>query len=101
LPTRYALISQNNPEFPPPLDDFFSNIHSRFIMASSKIRGDETMPATYPTAVKRQVIQRYEKGESIKSLSQELLISQSTIYHWRKLYCSIQTAQRIYNAKRA
>jgi transposase-like protein len=68
-------------------------------MVSSKIRGDETMPATYPIEFKRQVIRRYEKGESIKSLSQELHISQSTIYHWRKLYCSIQTAQRIYTPK--
>ncbi|MGM9601864.1 MAG: IS3 family transposase [Faecousia sp.] len=57
------------------------------------------MPAEYPTAFKRKVIQRYEKGESIKDLSRELQISQSTIYHWRKLYCSIHTSQRTYTPK--
>ena len=48
------------------------------------------MPTEYPAEFKRKVIQHYEKGESIKKLSQELNIAQSTIYHWRKLYCSIQ-----------
>ncbi|WP_367180365.1 helix-turn-helix domain-containing protein [uncultured Oscillibacter sp.] len=33
------------------------------------------------------LIRRYEKGKSIKSLSQELNISQSTICQWRKTYC--------------
>ena len=54
------------------------------------------MPINYPAEVKRKVIHRYEKGESIKNLSKELQISQSTIYQWRKLYCSIQTPQRTY-----
>ena len=57
------------------------------------------MPVEYPTEFKRKVIHRYEKGESIKNLSQELSIAQSTIYHWRKLYCSIQTPQRTYTPK--
>lgn len=57
------------------------------------------MPTEYPAEFKRKVIQRYEKGESIKTLSQELNIAQSTIYHWRKLYCSIQTPQRTYTPK--
>ena len=57
------------------------------------------MPVGYPSKFKRKVIQRYEKGESIKDLSQELNIAQSTIYHWRKLYCSIQTPQRTYTPK--
>lgn len=48
------------------------------------------MPTKYPAEFKVKVIRRYEKGESIKSLSQELNISQSTIYQWRKTYCSIQ-----------
>ena len=39
------------------------------------------MPTEYPVEVKRKVIQRYEKGESIKALSQEFHIAQSTIYH--------------------
>lgn len=57
------------------------------------------MPTEYPEKFKCEVIQRYEKGESIKNLSQELNIAQSTIYHWRKLYCSIQTPQRTYTPK--
>lgn len=57
------------------------------------------MPTEYPAEFKRKVIKRYENGESIKSLNEELHISQSTIYHWRKLYCSIQTPQRTYTPK--
>ena len=57
------------------------------------------MPTEYPIEFKRKVIHRYEKGESIKKLSQELNIAQSTIYHWRKLYCSIQAPQRTYTPK--
>lgn len=57
------------------------------------------MPVEYPAEFKRKVIRCYEKGESIKNLSQELNIAQSTIYHWRKLYCSIQTPQRTYTPK--
>lgn len=54
------------------------------------------MPTKYPVEFKIKVIRRYEKGESIKSLNQELNISQSTIYQWRKTYCSIQTPNRTY-----
>ena len=54
------------------------------------------MPITYPTELKVKTIRRYEKGESIKSLSQELHISQSTLYQWRKEYCSIKTPNRTY-----
>lgn len=54
------------------------------------------MPTTYPTEFKVKTIRRYEKGESIKALSEELHISQSTLYHWRKEYCSIQTPNRTY-----
>ena len=57
------------------------------------------MPTTYPTEFKVQVIRRYEKGESIKSLSEELHISQSTLYQWRKEYCSIETPDRTYTPK--
>ena len=53
------------------------------------LKGDRIMPNKYQTDVKRNVIKRYEKGESIKNLSQELHIAQSTIYQWRKQYCSI------------
>lgn len=54
------------------------------------------MPVTYPAELKAKTIDRYEKGESIKTLSKELHISQSTLYHWRKEYCSIQTPNRTY-----
>lgn len=57
------------------------------------------MPIKYPVEFKRKVIRCYEKGESIKDLSQKLNIAQSTIYQWRKLYCSIQTPQRTYTPK--
>lgn len=54
------------------------------------------MPTTYPTELKVKTIRRYEKGESIKSLSQELHISQSTLYQWRKEYCSIKMPNHTY-----
>lgn len=57
------------------------------------------MPEEYPMDFKRKIIQRYEKVESIKDLSQEFHIAQSTIYHWRKLFCSIQTLQHTYTPK--
>lgn len=54
------------------------------------------MPTAYPSELKIKTIRRYEKGESIKALSQELHISQSTLYQWRKEYCSIKTSNRTY-----
>ncbi len=54
------------------------------------------MPITYPTELKVKTIRRYEKGESIKALSQELHISQSTLYQWRKEYCLIKTPNRTF-----
>ena len=42
------------------------------------------MPTTYPVELKVKAMRRYEKGEPIKVLSQELHISQSTLYLWRK-----------------
>ena len=54
------------------------------------------MPITYSTELKVKTIRRYEKGESIKALSQELHISQSTLYQWRKEYCSIKTPNHTY-----
>lgn len=54
------------------------------------------MPITYPTEFKIKTIRRYEKGESIKTLSQELHIAQSTLYHWRNEYCSTQTPNHTY-----
>ena len=38
------------------------------------------MPTIYPAELKVKTIRRYEKGESIKVLSQEMHISQSTLY---------------------
>ena len=57
------------------------------------------MPKAYPAKFKTEVIQRYRDGESIRSLSQELHIAQSTIYHWRKEYCSIKAANHTYTPK--
>ena len=57
------------------------------------------MPKEYSTKFKAEVIKRYQSGESILALSQELRIAQSTIYHWRKEYCSIKTANRTYTPK--
>lgn len=57
------------------------------------------MPATYPTALKVKTIRRHKKGESIKSLSEELHISQGTLYQWRKDYCSIEAPNRTYTPK--
>lgn len=54
------------------------------------------MPTTYPVEFKVKTIHRYEKGESIKTLSQELHISQNTLYQWRKAYCSIKMPNRTY-----
>ena len=54
------------------------------------------MPIKYPVEFRVKVVHRYEKGESIKSLSEELNLSQSTLYQWRKTYCSIQTPNRTY-----
>lgn len=57
------------------------------------------MPTIYPAEFKIETIRRYEKGESIKSLSEELHVSQSTLYQWRKEYCSIETPNRTYTPK--
>ena len=42
------------------------------------------MPKEYSIKFKTEVIRRYQNGESILALSQELRIAQSTIYHWKK-----------------
>lgn len=57
------------------------------------------MPKEYPAEFKTKIIKRYQKGESIQSLSQELHIAQSTLYDWRREYCSIKTANRTYTPK--
>ena len=57
------------------------------------------MPKECSTKFKAEVIKRYQSGESILALSQELCIAQSTIYHWRKEYYSIKTANRTYTPK--
>ena len=57
------------------------------------------MPKEYSTKFKTEVIKRYQSGEPILALSRELRIAQSTIYHWRKEYCSIKTANRTYTPK--
>lgn len=54
------------------------------------------MPKKYPLEFKKQAIRRYEKGESIPALCQELHVSQSTFYHWRNQYRSIQASAHTY-----
>lgn len=54
------------------------------------------MPKKYSDEFKQKVIRRYEQGESIKSMSQELHLAQSTIYRWTKELCSIETSVRKY-----
>jgi len=58
------------------------------------------MPYSYSLDFKKAVIQRLVKGESIKSLSQELRVSQSTIYQWRKAFREIQIEEEYYTAKK-
>lgn len=57
------------------------------------------MPTEYPANFKKEVINRYQNGESIKSLSHELHITQGTLYRWRKEYCSIRGINRTYTPK--
>ena len=57
------------------------------------------MPKEYSTKFKTEVVKRHQSGEPILALSRELRIAQSTIYHWRKEYCSIKTANRTYTPK--
>ena len=57
------------------------------------------MPTEYPADFKQKAMKRYQNGESIKALSQELHIAQGTLYRWRKEYCSIQGANRTYTPK--
>lgn len=57
------------------------------------------MSTTYPAEFKPEIIQRYEKGEFLAALSQDLHIVQSTLYQWRKQYCAIQTPTHTYTPK--
>lgn len=52
------------------------------------------MPTNYPTEFEVKALRRYKKGESIKALSQEVHVTQSTLYQWRNTYCSIQAPNR-------
>ena len=57
------------------------------------------MPKEYTLSFKREAIHRYEQGTNLNALSQEFHIALSTLYHWRKEYCSIQTANHTYTPK--
>ena len=59
------------------------------------------MPAQYPDAFKKEIVCRFESGESIKDLSLESHISQSTIYRWRKEYRTIQAPIHLYTPAEA
>ncbi len=50
----------------------------------------------YTEEFKKQVIQQYENGSSIHELSEKYHIASSTLYHWRKEHCSIQTPTQSY-----
>ena len=82
-------------------ESFFATLELFFAIAiiGSYTKEVEPMPYTYPLEFKIKAIRRYEKGESIQSLCQELHIAQSTLYHWRKQFCSIMTPQRSYTPK--
>lgn len=47
------------------------------------------MPKEYTLSFKREAIHRYEQRTNLNALSQEFHIALSTLYHWRKEYCSI------------
>lgn len=57
------------------------------------------MSARYSEDYKKSVIKRYENGEDLNVLSQNLHIALSTLYHWRNQYYSIYTPQHIYTPK--
>lgn len=57
------------------------------------------MSAKYSEDYKKAVIQRYENGEDLKALSNDLHIALSTLYRWRDYYCSIRTPQHAYTPK--
>ena len=57
---------------------------------------EKAMPIHYSEDFRINAIFRYEKGETIKDISQKLHISQSTIYRWRKEYRTIQAPSRSY-----
>ena len=52
------------------------------------------MPKEYPAEFKTKIIKRYQKGESIQSLSQNCISRKAHFYDWRREYCSIKTANR-------
>lgn len=54
------------------------------------------MPIHYTESFKMDTIRRLESGETIKELSRELHISQSSIYRWRKDYRTIQAPSCTY-----
>jgi putative transposase len=54
------------------------------------------MPTEYPIEFKRKVMKRYENGESLKNLSEELHVALTTLYRWRKSHCTIRTQNRTY-----
>lgn len=57
------------------------------------------MPVQYPETFKTNIVRRYESGEKIKDLSQELHIAQSTIYRWRKEYRTIKARKHSYTSE--
>lgn len=54
------------------------------------------MPTQYPKEFKLKTVARYERGEAISAICQNINISQGTLYRWIKEYRSIHMPQRIY-----
>lgn len=74
----------------------FKNTILRYFITLSWPRGAEAMPIHYTESFKMDTIRRLESGETIKELSRELRISQSSIYRWRKDYRTIQAPSCTY-----
>lgn len=57
------------------------------------------MPKEYSTKFKTEVIKRYQNGESILALSQELRIAQSTIYHGERVLLHQSSKSYLYTER--
>jgi len=42
------------------------------------------MPRTYPTTVRRQIVQRLRSGESVAAIAAETGIAQATLFRWKR-----------------
>ena len=54
------------------------------------------MSTKYSVDFIKKAVKRYEKGESIPVICQDINVALSTFYRWIKVYCSIHTPKRTY-----